>query len=97
MGFKIVKENEKAKIISNGYYELGELKREGYIAYRINKVSDMDYLPTIYINTDDEEKIIGFEIETSGHGALSTEKIKEIINCYNIAIDTVTELEKIYL
>lgn len=97
MNFKLIKENENVKIISNGYYELGELKRKGYALYRISKISDIDYLPTIYISTDDEEKIIGFEIDTTGYGSLSKEKIKDVINAYNIAIEAVTELEKIYL
>lgn len=97
MGFKIVKENEKVKIISNGYYELGELKRDGYILYRISKVSDFKYLPTIYIKTNEKEKITGFEIETTGYGSMNLQTVNEIMYGYSIAINTVIDLEKIYL
>lgn len=44
-----------------------------------------------------EDEIVGFRIQTTAYGSLDKEGIQELINEYQIAIETVEQLEKIFL
>ena len=51
----------------------------------------------LYIKINEKEKITGFEIETIGYGSMNLQTVNEIMYGYSIAINTVIDLEKIYL
>lgn len=43
------------------------------------------------------DEIVGFRIQTTAYGSLNKEDIQELINEYQIAVETVEQLEKIFL
>lgn len=91
------------KIYSNGYYKVSIRKSE-YIDVVICKCDNEEidinirFLPTIFINTDlykDKYAIKDIEIETTSYGVLSAKEIAEVIEGYNIALETVEELKEL--
>lgn len=65
-------------------YEIGNYKVKAltYSWGRRVEVSVLNrerYLPDIYCRTDDEGKIVGYEVQTTSYGALAAEEIKKVI------------------
>ena len=48
-------------------------------------------------DVEKDDEIVGFRIQTTAYGSLDKEGIQELINEYQIAIETVEQLEKIFL
>ena len=96
---EIVTEDKEIKYYQNQYYEIRLRKylHTGYKSVNISRSSGY-YIPAIEVIEDnDNYDIVGFEIQTTGYGALSTEQIEEVIKGYEIAIATVKQLERMFL
>lgn len=91
--FNLVHENEQYIIYKNYYYKMGIEKSSKKI--QIIRPIEKNYLPYIRVNYNISDfKFKNIEIQTSSCGAVSKEKIIDIIESYNIAIKTVEEIEK---
>lgn len=89
----------KVNYYSNDYYEVKEKiyyddKEESFKIITISKkIKDIQSIEVI----EEDDEIISFRIQTTSYGSLDKENIQELINEYQITIDTVEQLEKIFL
>jgi len=102
--FKLVKNEdvEKKDINHIKIYESENYKlriftyNSGYISVDANRneVNKKDYIPALYIRQNDDNMVEEIEIETCSYGSLNSEQVKEMIEKYKIAIDSVIELKE---
>ena len=83
-------------------YEIGNYKVRAltYSWGRRVEVSSQSrerYLPDIYCRTDDEGKIVGFEVQTTSYGALPVDEVKKVVDGLNEAIEVVEILTMLFI
>ena len=96
---EIMTEDKEIKYYQSQYYEI-RLRKYLHTDCKSVNVSRSSgyYIPAIEVIEDNNNyDIVGFEIQTTSYGALSTEQIEEIIKGYEIAVATVKQLEKMFL
>lgn len=94
--FNLVHENELYKVYENEYYKIGIEKNTNNII----KIESLGFSPNLYIKNDIENLIRKedkIKIESVGYGAIDKEELKQLIKGYQIALETVDEIEKNFL
>lgn len=89
----------KREIYSNGYYEVNRTihKECGLITYSVYLKEGRDYMPTIEVDDDIYTFTLkDFKIQTTAYGSKDVEDIQKIIKGYEIAIESVKELERMF-
>lgn len=92
----VEKENCKINIYSNDYYEVEEKNYKNFKSITISRKNDEGAVIYV-IDTIGTRELLGFEIQTKSWGSLPIEELQEKIKEYQIAIETVKELNKIFL
>jgi hypothetical protein len=89
-------EIKNIKIYESDNYKLRIFEYEsGYINIDTGNKHINEYTPNIYLKENDNFKIEKLEIETCGCGSLDCENIKLMIEQYEMAIESVKEIEEI--
>ena len=96
---EITRDDEKVKITvyKNCNYLIRKIydKRLDYTRYESHK--DGSYIPYIYIKDDlDGNGIESIDIETASYGSMNIEEVSLVIEGYQIAVETVKQLQKIF-
>ncbi len=87
-------EDRQYKVYKIGRYTINVVDYLDGTAYITTEHEKADYLPHIYVRDDNDMKVLGFDIQTTSYGALSTEEIKKVISGYNEALEVVAILTK---
>lgn len=89
-------EDRKVEISTIGNYSVKVVTYPDSSHYiTVRKEARSEYLPDIYCRVnDDNGDVLGFEIQTTSYGALSSEEIKKMIESLNEAVEVVETLEK---
>lgn len=79
-----------------GNYKVKALTYSWGCRVEVGSLSRERYLPDIYSRTDDEGKIIRFEVQTTSYGALPVDEVKKVVDRLNEAIEVVEILTKAF-
>lgn len=85
------------KIYESENYKLRIFNKEnGFNDIALFTQSKNKYIPCLYLRmTDDYEYVSHIDIEVTGYGALEVDEIKKMMNAFNIALESIEEIEKI--